>query len=711
MVNGEFGDLSCVWVCIRLVVIIMKSTLSVTNCASVWSNPVVRITHVRSVSCLLVLLFTLVAGNGLKAQDISFFFSAGDFSGEPDRFGNTHTVGPQDAIDPRPFGNEELLDIFFDEDNKWLIYQEGGNTLLVSHAPSGYEDSPELFMDINVAIGGKYDVILHFLDSRENPGDGTILAALGDGDLVEYSELNATPKTGGTSPGYPQFDGSTQGTMWWQTVSLGEVEVEDGGLVKVRIDDTEDGFADDWVTSTWQGITLRAIELGGAISEIQVSPGAFDWVTDVSGNQFKTGALDATLSQEEWLTVNANSASDNLWNIREGLGSYGPIIESFPNSGEDAPTLQTSIKFAQGGTYDVFLSLGDTGAVDPEENEQNSTPLNFALPGEEFVRWHANDGEFKGTPGYNDYEMHIGQIDVADGEQVDFRIDDVQDGTASRSVYLGMRFVRKPQIAITEFNVSPGAFEPTTDLFGNSFYTWPLDTDTFPNQEDWLTVNANSASDSLWNIREGLGSYGPILESFPISGDDAPTLRTSVTFATGGVYNVFLNLGDTGAVDFDENLATQTPLNFAMEGDEFTRWHANDGRFVGTPGYNDYEMTIGEVTVAKGETLNFLIDDVQDETATRTVYLGMRFEYVGPAEETQEGGETTLSVSRAGGDNGAVQVVLTWASASDGSYTVEASGNLSDWEVVAENVSSKGETTTFTEEVDTSLGSRFYRLR
>lgn len=689
----------------------MRSPLSVSKCAVVWSNSALRIPQVRPLSCLLVLLFALVGGTGAQAQNITFFFSAGDFSGEPDRFGNTHVVGPEDAIDPRPFGNEELQEIFFDEDNKWLIYELAGNTMLVSHAPSGFEDSPELFMDINVAIGGKYEVILNFLDSRENPGDGTIQAAIGDGDLVEYSELNATPATGGTSPGYPQFDGTTQGTMWWQTVSLGEVEVEDGGLIKVRIDDTENGFADDWVTSTWQGITLKVIELGGAISEIQVSPGAFDWVTDVSGNQFKTGPLNATLSQEEWLTVNANSGSDNLWNIRQGLGSYGPILESFPNNGEDAPTLQTSIKFAQGGTYDVFMSLGDTGAVDPAENEQNSTPLNFALPGEEFVRWHANDGEFKGTPGYNDYEMHIGQIDVADGEQVDFRIDDVQDGTASRSVYMGMRFVRKPQIAITEFNVSPGVFEPTTDLFGNSFYTWPADTATYPNQEDWLTVNANSSSDSLWNIREGLGSYGPILESFPLSGDDAPTLRTSVTFATGGVYNVFLNLGDTGAVDFDENLTTQTPLNFAMEGEAFTRWHANDGRFVGTPGYNDYEMTIGEVTVAKGETLNFLIDDVQDETATRTVYLGMRFEYVGPGEETPGGGETSLSVSRAGGDNGAIQLVLTWASTTNGSYTVEASDNLSDWEVVAENVSSNGETTTFTEDVDTARGARFYRLR
>ena len=38
---------------------------------------------------------------------------------------------------------------------------------------SGFEDAPELTMDIAVAIGGTYEVILNFLDSRENPGDGT----------------------------------------------------------------------------------------------------------------------------------------------------------------------------------------------------------------------------------------------------------------------------------------------------------------------------------------------------------------------------------------------------------------------------------------------------------------------------------------------------------------------------------------------------------
>ena len=290
---------------------------------------------------MLAAVFSLLSMDGfrktLQAQNITFFFSAGDLSGNPDRFGNTHSVGPAEAIDPRPFGNEALLDVFFDEDDKWLLYQVAGNTMLVSHAPSGFEDAPELTMDIAVAIGGTYEVILNFLDSRENPGDGTLQAALGENELVEYSELNATPATGGTSPGYPQFDGTTQGTMWWQTVSLGEVEVDDGGHIRIRIDDTENGFADDWVTSTWQGITLKVIELGGAIAEIQVSPGAFDWVTDVSGNQFRTGPVDTTLGQEEWLTVNANATNDSKWNIREGLGAYGPVLESFPASGEDAP--------------------------------------------------------------------------------------------------------------------------------------------------------------------------------------------------------------------------------------------------------------------------------------------------------------------------------------------------------------------------------------
>ena len=652
------------------------------------------------------LLSTDSSSKTLQAQNITFFFSAGDLSENPDRFGNTHSVGPAEAIDPRPFGNEALLDVFFDEDDKWLLYQVAGNTMLVSHSPSGFEDAPELTMDIAVAIGGTYEVILNFLDSRENPGDGTLQAALGENDLVEYSELNATPATGGTSPGYPQFDGTTQGTMWWQTVSLGEVEVDDGGHIRVRIDDTENGFADDWVTSTWQGITLRVIELGGAIAEIQVSPGAFDWVTDVSGNQFRTGPVDTTLGQEEWLTVNANSANDGKWNIREGLGAYGPILESFPASGEDAPELKTSVIFAKGGTYDVFLNLGDTGAADPDENLSTQTPLLFSLPGEEWIRWHANDGVFKGTPGYNNYEMQVGQVKVEDGEQLDFGMDDVQDGTATRSVYLGMRFERQPEVVITEFNVSPGVIEPTEDIFGNSFYTWAEDASVYAAQEDWLTVNANSASDGKWNVREGLGPYGPIFESFPLSGEDAPTLKTLVTFAKAGRYDVVLSLGDTGASDPAENLTTQTPLMFALPGQSWVRWHANDGVFSGTPGYNNYEMAVGQVAVMQaGESMDFLIDDVQDETATRSVYLGMRLVYLGEVE--QGATKTELKIALENGDQ--PNLLLEWQAAAQGAYQLEVSEDLQTWELLEEGVHDLDASIRLPFDLDAE--QRFYRLR
>ncbi len=433
------------------------------------------------------LLWTVIAAASLhtvQAQDITFFFPAGDLSGEVDRFGNTHTVGPATAIETLPFGSDDLLDVAFDKDNKWLIYGVEGNTFLVSHAPGGLEDSPEISMDVTLAVGGKFEVILNFLDSNAIPGDAPIQAAIGDDDLMTYTELNAIRATGGTTPGYPVPDGSTLGAMWWQSVSLGEVEVETGGEFSVRVDDLESDTEEEFVTSTFQGITLRVIELTGAIAEIQVSPGVFDWATDVGGNQFKTGPQNSTLTQEDWLTVNANDSADGLWNIREGLGSYGPVIESFPLSGDDAPTLQTSVIFAKSGTYDVFFSLGDTGQVNPEENLAAPTPLNFAFEGDELTRWHANDGEFKGSPGYNDYEMSVGQVSVRAGQITNFIIDDVQDDTATRSVYLGMRFVfagASNPFQITGLAVADDNVMVTWSPLAGKFYA----VDVSPDLADW----------------------------------------------------------------------------------------------------------------------------------------------------------------------------------------------------------------------------------
>jgi hypothetical protein len=580
-----------------------------------------------------LLLFVVLFAFNASAQDIMFYFSAGDFSGEPDNFNNTHKVTPDDAIDPRLFGNEELLDVFFDEDNLWLKYQEAGNVLLVSHGPGFWEDAPELTMEITVAMAGKYEVIFNFLDSRDAPDTGPIQAALGGEDLVLYSHSNSIEATGGTAPGYPTVGGETSGSMFWHSVVLGEVEADAGGVVKVRVDDTPgDEFnlpAEGYVTSTFQGVTLRVLELSGSLSEVQVNPGAYEWTTDISGNQFRTWAQDeaAYPNLEDWLTVDANSGSDSLWNVREGLGPYGPIIESFPPDGDDAPPLKTSVIFAQGGTYKAYLNIGDTGASTPEDNLTNPTPLVFGFEGEDLITYHPNDGEFKGTPGYNDYEISLGEISVQDGEERHFIIDDaIEYEGVQRTVYLGMRFELQVDIVLDEFQVSPGVTELYTDLGGNQYMTWAQDEAAYPNLEDWLTIDANSETDNLWNVREGLGPYGPIIESFPQSDENAPPLRTRVIFSRAGTYDVYLNVGDIAASDPEENLESPTPLMFGFEGGEMTTYHPNDGVFNGTPGYNDYEMSIGQITVEAGEERAFIIDDAVDyEGAERSVYLGMRF--------------------------------------------------------------------------------------
>lgn len=569
------------------------------------------------------------------SQGLNFFFAAGDLSGEPDRFGNTHTISPMDAIDPRPFGNEELEDVFFDEDGLWLIYTVDGNTFLASHGPGFFEDAPELTMDITVALEGRYEVIFQFMDSNDDPDTGPIQAALGDNELVQYSDMNAERASGGTTPGYPAVGGVTEGNMFWYSVSLGEVELGADETVSIRVDDVQGDTLDllpaPFVTSTFRGVTLRVIELSGGISEIQVSPGSREFATDVSGNQFRTWPADedAFPTEADWLTINDRQDGSGLWNIREGLGPYGPILESFPNAGNDATMLKTSVIFAESGSYNAYLNVGDTAASTASENCEAPNPLRFGLSPDNLSTYIAADGNFKGTPGYNDYEIPVGVVSANAGEQIDFFIDDAVDfENTQRSVYLGMRFEKINPTGINEIQVSPGSFDWATDLSGNRFRTMP--SDICLNQEDWLTITDREDGSGKWNIREGLGPYGPILESFPEAGNDAFQLTTSVIFASGGTYDAFLNIGDTAASDPAENAENPNPLKFSVAGEELQTLLPDDGEFISTPGYNDYEVPVGQFSVEAGDRLDFNIDDadLDFENVRRSVYLGMRFELV-----------------------------------------------------------------------------------
>ena len=269
--------------------------------------------------------------------------------------------------------------------------------------------------------------------------------------------------------------------------------------------------------------------------------------------------------------------------------------------------------------------MGDTAGSTPSQNCGEPNPIQFGFEGGPLTTYMPDDGTFKSTPGYNDYEIPVAVVSVEAGEQVDFIIDDAIDyPDARRSVYLGMRLERINPGAFPEIQVSPGAADWATDLSGNRYRTKP--TDICLNTEDWLTVTTREDGSGKWNIRQGLGPYGPILESFPSSGNDALALRTSIIFAQGGTYDAFFNIGDTAAADEQQNIDEPNPIMFGMEGGEIKTWHPNDGEFKTTPGYNDYEISLGQFTVAQGERLNFIIDDAVDfPDARRSVYLGMRF--------------------------------------------------------------------------------------
>jgi hypothetical protein len=170
--------------------------------------------------------------------------------------------------------------------------------------------------------------------------------------------------------------------------------------------------------------------------------------------------------------------------------------------------------------------------------------------------------------------------------------------------------------------------------------------------------------------------------------------------------DVFFSLGDTGQVNEDENLAAPTPLNFAFDGDELSRWHANDGEFKGSPGYNDYEMSVGQISVRAGQVTHFIIDDVQDETATRSVYLGMRFVFAGTGNPFQ-----IMAFDRAD-DN----ATLTWSPLAGKFYAVEASADLLSWQAVVTEYpagGAAGDSVSYTDSAIPQDGAaaRYYRVR
>ncbi|MGI6458158.1 MAG: hypothetical protein ACOX5R_21425 [bacterium] len=311
----------------------------------------------------------------------------------------------------------------FHQDNLWSIYPVTGRTILISYGPGSQEDSPPLTTRITLAHAGTYEVIFNFLDSDDNPDEGIIEASLNDGETLEYGAAIATRASGGTSPGYPWIDNTYVSGMFWYSAVMGQVTVEAGETIEIHVDDAQDWSGLEYITSSYEGVTLRVIEGGPSLTEIQVSPAAmYEWIEDNAGNRYTIVAADESLTKEQVFTTTA-SETDNLWRVRD-LGIYGTIYESRSGEGtEDAPQLKTIVEVANAGTYDVFLLFGDVGEVGTDD-ETSVQPILAGFEGEPLKTYYQRDAEFIGLWGYNIMEVKIGTVTVDAGGQIVVYIDD-----------------------------------------------------------------------------------------------------------------------------------------------------------------------------------------------------------------------------------------------------------------------------------------------
>lgn len=387
------------------------------------------------------------------SQNLSLFFPAVHIEEQEDTFGNVYSTGPQSAIVEYPIDEPFLIR----EDNKWFLYpadllDSRGFDGVVSNGPGSDEDAPEIQTNITVAFGGTYEVKFHYMDSTAAPGEGKIQAAVGDEPFEIYSAENGNELAGGSAIAIPNEFGEPEpgDSLFFYDAVIGEVTVEAGETITIRVDDTQEGVAAIWMVCMYQGITLTVLEGGPDV--ITVNPLPYQEQTDKSGNRFNTTAMDDSLAEDTVWTA-GNSSTDNLWRLRD-IGIFGNSLVSrgpraADDGNEDCPALRTSVTVQNGGTYEVFLMHGSLGTWG-EDNRP--CPLSAAIEGNEMMTFGRRDGNFLGKFGFNIIESSLGTVTVADQETVNVIIEDIVDHPALtgedpgngdyRSVYSGLRLQR-----------------------------------------------------------------------------------------------------------------------------------------------------------------------------------------------------------------------------------------------------------------------------
>ena len=231
--------------------------------------------------------------------------------------------------------------------------------------------------------------------------------------------------------------------------------------------------------------------------------------------------------------------------------------------------------------------------------------------------------------------------------------------------------------------------------------------------------SAAGASDNQWHTRTGIGNGDTVLTSAELGGENAPTLRTSVTLPQAGTYDLWANFWGKPGADWriKASLATnQMPVLREMACKQVEAGDHTAALVLTNLAENAYlyQAYLGRVTVTTNTSVNVFVDDEPIAAGTTSTLTGntVRTWYDGVSYAKVE---TFRITGVAQNSNGSV--TLTWnsipapLSLTSPTYTVQRKYTLNDptWTTVATTIPSAGSSTTYT---DNSPGSSaaYYRI-
>lgn len=220
------------------------------------------------------------------------------------------------------------------------------------------------------------------------------------------------------------------------------------------------------------------------------------------------------------------------------------------------------------------------------------------------------------------------------------------------------------------------------------------------------------AADNQWHERAGIGNGDTVLTSAETGGEDAPTLRTTLTLPRGGVYDVWVNFWGRPGADWRIKVGLssgQMQLFREMACKEVEAGDYTSSLVLTNVAENAYlyQAYLGRVTITANTAVSVYVDDAAVAAGTTGPLVGdtVRTWYDGVSYATVEVGYAPLRITQTSyqasdpGNGGNPSFTLRWRSVPDATYTVLRKVQLDEpaWTLLTNGLPSGGSLTSYTD--------------